>query len=62
MLPANSAAETILRLQEDNALYLEHIERHTSLIASNEQVIEQLSLTAEWVEEPVVTPRESFVG
>jgi hypothetical protein len=52
MIPANSTAETIAKLQEDNDLYAEHIERHTLMIQSNLDVIEQLSPLAEWAEDP----------
>jgi hypothetical protein len=52
MEPANSIAETIVRLKEENLLYAEHIERHSLLIESNNQAIEQLEPMAEWTESP----------
>jgi hypothetical protein len=45
MLPANSIAETIARLNQDSAFYTEQIQKNTDLIA-------QLEPLAEWIEAP----------
>jgi hypothetical protein len=62
MEPANSIAETIVRLRHENGQYAEHIDRHTLIIESNNKAIEQLEPMAEWIEEPDGEPREPFVG
>jgi hypothetical protein len=43
MIPANTAAETVLRLQQDSSFYLEQVEKNTELIG-------QLTPLAEWTE------------
>jgi hypothetical protein len=43
MKPANTAAETVLRLQQDSSFYLEQVEKNTELIG-------QLTPLAEWTE------------
>ena len=46
MIPANTIAETIVRVRQDNAFYAEQIEKNTDLI-------EQLEPLAEWKEAPL---------
>ena len=46
MIPANAAAETVVRLQKEN-------ESISSQIQKNTQIIEELSFLAEWAEPPV---------
>ena len=48
MIPANSIAETIVRLRYDSSFYAEQIKKNADLI-------EQLEPLAEWAEEPEVT-------
>jgi hypothetical protein len=49
MLPANTIAETVLKLQQDNSSMTSQIEKNTELI-------NQLSPLAEWTEEPEQNP------
>jgi hypothetical protein len=42
----NSSAESIVRLQQDNASYLEQVQR-------NVEMIEKLQESAQWVDEPI---------
>jgi hypothetical protein len=44
MKPANSIAETIVRIRQDSACYAEQIQKNANLI-------EQLEPLAEWAEE-----------
>ena len=44
MKPANSIAETIVRIRDDNSFYAEQIQKNADLI-------EQLESLAEWSEE-----------
>lgn len=46
MKPANSIAETIIRIRQDSACYAEQIQKNADLV-------EQLEPLAEWTEEPV---------
>jgi hypothetical protein len=49
MIPANSIAETIVRIRQDSACYAEQIQKNTDLI-------EKLEPLAEWTEEPESNP------
>jgi hypothetical protein len=46
MKPANSVAETIVRIRDDNSFYSQQIQKNADLI-------EQLEPLAEWAEEVV---------
>jgi hypothetical protein len=48
MKPANTIAENIVRMRQDNVFYAEQIQKNADLI-------EQLEPLAEWSEEPEVT-------
>jgi hypothetical protein len=47
MKPANTIAETIVRVRQDNIFYAEQIQKNADLI-------EQLEPIAEWTEEEVI--------
>jgi hypothetical protein len=49
MKPANTIAETVAQLREDNSAMTKQIEK-------NAELIEQLSPLAEWTEDPEQNP------